>query len=207
MMENTPPLGADFLWRVRRTSGEAGVGEGDRGVKCRPAMFDWTAAENLLFHISTRQVAQFLAGPDKDDVYGFGFFCDALTGVCFVANTEPFHLASLRDFESRFGPTEPEIFRWEIGNWKYPAGLFPSSNPEQREFDDGWRENRKTLAAIAENATQTMLEKVCVNVLRRLTQDGAFSAAPGIKGFMVPSPDDPREVVMAKKKLLDTLIG
>jgi hypothetical protein len=92
-------------------------------------MFGWAAARERLHGISKKQVVQFFKGPDKGDVYGVGFFCDAYDGwVYLVANTEQYYHSSLRGLEARFGQTDPEVFRWDIGNWKYPGGLFPSSS-------------------------------------------------------------------------------
>src|SRR4051794_17933656 len=112
-------------------------------------MFDWVAARETLYRISKKQVGQFLNGPDKSDVYGFGFYCDAYNGTVYVvANTEEYHVHSYGDFQARFGPAAPEVFRWDIGNWKYPGGLFPSSSAEQHDFDEAWKEYQESLSQI-----------------------------------------------------------
>jgi hypothetical protein len=161
-------------------------------------MFDWASAGDRLYRISKKQVVQFLNGPDKGDVYGFGFFCDAYDGTVYlVANTEQHHLSSLRDFEARFGPTDPEIFRWDIGNWKYPGGLFPSSSTEQHEFDEAWKVYQELLSQIGNDDKQGMLEDICMAVLRRLIHEGAFSTAPGLKGFAILGSDDRQVPVRA----------
>ncbi len=170
-------------------------------------MFDWAAAEDRLHRISKKQVVHFLNGAEQDNVYGFGFFCDGYDGtVLLVANTEQYHLSSLRDFEARFGPTDPEVFRWDIGNWKYPAGLFPSSSAEQNEFEDAWKEYREPLSQIDNDDKQGMLEDVCFKVLRRLIQGRAFSDTPSVRGIMILGPLALEESVLEKKKRLNSLL-
>jgi Domain of unknown function (DUF4303) len=170
-------------------------------------MFDWPAAVDRLHRISKEQVVRFLAGPDKDDVYGAGLFCDAYDGsVYLVANTERYYRTSLRDFKARFGQTDPEVFRWDIGNWKYPGGLFPSSSAEQQAFDTAWEEYREPLSQIESDDKQGMLEDACVEVLMRLFKEGAFSTAPRLKGLMVLGPVVGQEDVLEKKKRLDSLL-
>ncbi|HEX3314693.1 MAG TPA: hypothetical protein VHR72_07355 [Gemmataceae bacterium] len=167
-------------------------------------MFDWEGAGETLRRISTKQVGLFLNGPDKSDVYGFGFFCDAYEGCIYlVANTELFHQNSLRHFQSVYGQTDPELFRWNTGNWKYPGGLFPSSSAEQREFDAGWESSRQTLSAIESEGAQGMLEELCSGVLTKMFADGAFSTIPGLSGLTVLGHDDRDEDILEKKKRLD----
>jgi hypothetical protein len=170
-------------------------------------MFDWAAAEDGLHRISKKQVVHFLNGAEQDNVYGFGFFCDGYDGtVLLVANTEQYHLSSLRDFEARFGPTDPEVFRWDIGNWKYPAGLFPSSSVEQRGFDTAWNEYREPLSEIENDKKQEMLEDLCSGVLMRLFNEGVFSTDSSLMGFTVLGPDDGQEIVLEKKKRFNGLL-
>jgi hypothetical protein len=145
-------------------------------------MLDWAAAVDRLQRICKEQVVRFLAGQDSNDVYGVGLFCDAYDGSVYLgANTEQHHKSSLRDFEARFGQTDPEVFRWDIGNWKYPGGLFPSSSAEQRTFDGAWQEYREHLSQIENGSKQRMLEAACVDVLRRLFKEGVFFTAPGLR--------------------------
>lgn len=170
-------------------------------------MFDWAAVEDGLHRISKKQVGQFLNRAEQDDVYGFGFFCDGYDrAVLLVANTEQYHQNSLRDFEARFGPTDPEVFRWDIGNWKYPAGLFPSSSVEQREFDTAWNEYQEPLSEIENDKKQEILEDLCSGVLMKLFNEGAFSTASSLMCFTVLSPDDGQEIVLEKKKRFDGLL-
>jgi len=170
-------------------------------------MFDWVPAVERLHRISKEQVERFLAGPDKDDVYGMGFFCDAYDGtVCLVANTEHYHRTRLRDFEAGFGPTDPEVFRWDIGNWKYPGGLFPSSSAEQQSFNLAWEEYRAPLCQIESDAQQGVLEDACIEVLIRLFKEGTFSIAPRLNGFAVLGPYAGREDVLENKIRLDSLL-
>jgi hypothetical protein len=170
-------------------------------------MSDWAAAEDGLHRISKKQVVQFLNGAEQDNVYGFGFFCDGYDGtVLLVANTEQYHLSSLCDFEARFGPTDPEVFRWDIGNWKYPAGLFPSSSVEQNEFEDAWKESQEPLSQIDNDDKQEILEDVCFKVLERLIQGRAFSDTTSVKGVMILGPLALQGSVLEKKKRLDSLL-
>jgi len=168
-------------------------------------MFDWTAAAETLYSISKKQIAQFLRGSEKSDVYGFGFFCDPDGFVYLVANTEHYHMSSLRQYQARFGPTAPEVFRWDIGNWKYPGGLFPSSSAEQEAFDHAWQEYQQQLMQMDNERKQEMLEDVCSEVLARLVQEGSLSGIPSLKGFTIQGPDDPQETVLEKKKRFDNV--
>jgi hypothetical protein len=141
-------------------------------------MFDWAVATDTLYRLSKTQIGKFFNGPEVEDVYGVGFFCDAYSGsVYLVANTEQSHQSTLCDFQARFGPTDPEVFKWDIGNWKYPGGLFPSSASEQVEFDTGWEEYREPLSKLEDEKKQDKIEKVCINVLSILFKEGAFSTA------------------------------
>jgi Uncharacterised protein family UPF0047 len=165
-------------------------------------MFDWAAAEDRLHCIAKKHVGQFLNGAEQSDVYGFGFFCDAYNGTALlVANTEQYYLSSLRDFEARFGPANAEVFKWDIGNWEYPAGLFPSSSAEQDEFEDAWKkEYQEPLSQIENDDKQSMLEEVCFKVLRRLIQARVFSAVPSVKGVTILGPTALKENVLEKRR-------
>ena len=169
-------------------------------------MFDRTAAEECLHRISQPQIIRFLSGPDRGDVYGFGFFCDAHDGTVYlVANTERNHLNSLREFEERYGPTDPAVFQWDIGNWEYPGGLFPSSSAEQHQFEEAWREFQEPLSQMQDGQSQGLLEEVCAVVLKRLLHEGTFSTALGLKGFTVLGFDDAQGSVLEKKKRFDSI--
>ncbi len=167
-------------------------------------MFHWTAAADKLCRISTFQIHKFLKGPDVHDLYGIGYFCNACDGsVHLVANTEIYHQNSLRDFQTRFGPTDSEVFRWDIGNWKYPGGLFPSSSPEQVEFDSGWEAVRESLTQMKDDKKQDKLEDFCESVLSIIFKERAVSTIPTLKGFIVLGPDDRQQDVVDKVRLLD----
>ena len=169
-------------------------------------MFDWAAAANCLHRVAKTQVGRFLDCPEVAGVYGVGFFCDAYDGsVYLVANTEEYHQSHLREFQARFGPTDPEVFRWDIGNWKHPGGLFPSSAAAQVEFDAAWEEYRGPLSGMEDDKKQAKIEEVCGAVLALLLKEGAFSTASGLKGFTVLGPDDRHEGVLGKRLLLDRL--
>ncbi|MBP3956059.1 DUF4303 domain-containing protein [Gemmata sp. G18] len=170
-------------------------------------MFDRVAAEDRLYCISKKQIAQFLNGVEQDNVYGFGFFCDGYDGtVLLVANTEQYHLSNFLEYEARFGATDSEFFRWDVGNWKYPAGLFSSSSTEQSEFEDAWKEHREPLSQTENEAKQEILEDICFKVLKRLVQERTFSGIPGVKGVTVLGPLALQESVLEKKKSLDRLL-
>ncbi len=46
-----------------------------------------------------------------------------------VANGHRYFASSLRDYTERWGSTDDEEFRWNIGNWEHPGGL--ASSEEQ----------------------------------------------------------------------------
>ena len=169
-------------------------------------MFDRVAAEDGLFRTSKRQIDRFLAEGEQDGLYGFGFFCDAFDEtVLLVANTEQFHLTSIRSFEAEFGPTDPEIFRWDIGNWKYPAGLFPPVTAEQNLFEVLRKESLEPLSEVDGDDKQGMLEEICFNVLRRLIRGRTFSPVSTLRGVTVLGPTLLLENVLDRKKRLDSL--
>ena len=167
-------------------------------------MLDWSAARETLHKISKKHLHQFFVEQAAEEVYGFGFFCDAFQGsVYLVANSLGFHQRKLKDFISQFGPTDEQTFKWEIGNWQFPGGLFRSSSPEQIEFDSAWNPVRQSLEQMDGNGKQDVLEEVCIGVLERLIQEDTFSPAVDVQGFIVLGPDDRSEVVMVKKHRLD----
>ena len=162
-------------------------------------MFDWAAAEELLYTISKEHVTDFLDGPIKDQVYGVGVFCDAFAGdVYVVADT----IENKAGCSGNFTDIE-EQDKWDIGLWKYPGGLFPSNSIEQSAFDNAWGGHREQIAELEGDEKQALLEEVCFRVLRRLILDGVFSPAPNIEGFNILGPDDPQSVVLEKKRHLD----
>ena len=163
-------------------------------------MFDWAAAEELLYKISKEHVTKFLDGPVKDRVYGLGFFCDAFAGdVYVVADT----IENKAGCSGNFTDIE-EQDKWDIGLWKYPGGLFPPVlDGEQWEFDNAWQQYRERIAEIEGDEKQVLLEETCFRVLRRLILDGVFSTAPNVEGFNILGPDDPQSAVLEKKTRLD----
>lgn len=182
---------------IVRVSHRQELSGSDPGV----TMFDWETATHVLHHISKNQVVRFLGGSDEDDIYGFGFFCDASTGVIYLtANTEQYHETGFSEFEKRYGPTDKEVYRWDIGNWKYPGGLFTSSSPEQLDFDRTWRQYQEALSQLEDESKQLFLEEVCLKVLERLVDEGVFSREPALQGFMILGPNDQGEALLAKKR-------
>ena len=168
--------------------------------------FDWTEAEEALYRISKDQFTGFLRRADTGDVYGLGFFCDPIEGVMPVANTRSFHDAGFRQYVEQGGTTDEETFRWDIGNWEFPAGL-AASTEEQIGFDAQWERIWGRLGKPADDRTSGLLEDLCIRVLRRLTGEGVFSEARNIEGFIVLGPDDRGEDVLKKKSMLDDLLG
>jgi hypothetical protein len=169
-------------------------------------MFDWEAAEQVLYAISKAQLTRFLGHVDCDDLYGLGYFCDPIEGVMLVANTRTSHDAGLLEFIGRFGPTDEETYRWDIGNWEYPAGLEVSSAEEQMEFDSAWQGLGRPITSAGDELDQERLEGLCIRVLTRLREDGAFSAARNLEGFVVLGPDDSDGDVLVKKRRLDQVL-
>jgi hypothetical protein len=169
-------------------------------------MFDWEAAEHVLYTISKLQVMRFLGHADCDDLYGLGYFCDPIEGVMLVANTRSSHDAGLREFIERFGPTDEETYRWDIGNWEYPGGLAVSSTEEQMEFDAAWEALGRPTSGAGDKPDQERLEGLCIRVLMRLRDDGVFSAARDLEGFVVLGPDDSDGDVLVKKRRLDEVL-
>ncbi len=162
-------------------------------------MFDWNIMTNTLYQISKDQMAQFLKGPDKEDLYGAGYYCDANEGVIYlVANTEGYYKKNIQEFEKQFGVTDKEVFRWDIGNWKYPGGLFPSSSPEQIRFEKGWEKYQEAISYLEEEEKQVLLEKACIKVLERLVQEEKLP----LQGVTVLGPDDQGRKVLGKRRLL-----
>jgi hypothetical protein len=167
--------------------------------------FDWADAEEALYRISKDQFTGFLRRTDRGDLYGLGFFCDPIEGVMPVANSRSFHDASFRQYVERGGTTDEGTFKWDIGNWEYPAGL-ASSTEEQMEFNARWEGFRGLLSQSDDDRTQEMLEDHCIRVLRRLCDEGVFSDARDIEGLIVLGPDDRAEDVLAKKGRLDGIL-
>lgn len=170
-------------------------------------MFDWKAAEEVLDVISKEQLVRFLDGVDCDDIYGLGYFCDLLEGVMLVANGRRSFAESLGECGWRSGSTDYEVFRWDIGNWEYPAGVALSSTEEQIQFDEAWENLGSPRSGDDDDRDQKRLEELCIKVLRRLIDDNAFAAADHLEGFMILGPDDLPEDVLSKKKRLDALLN
>jgi hypothetical protein len=169
-------------------------------------MFDWEAAEEVLYAISKEQVVRFLGGVNCDDLYGLGYFCDPIEGVMLAANTRRHLAASLREYAERFGPADEESFRWDIGNWEYPAGLAFSAE-EQMEFDAAWERLGRPISVSEDDRDQEPLEELCIRVLGRLCGEGVFSAARQLEGFVVLGSDDSPEDVLVKKRHLDNVLN
>lgn len=169
-------------------------------------MFDWEAAEEVLYAISKEQVARFLGRGDCGDLYGIGFFCDPIEGVMLVANTRRYLSASLREYVEQIDATDEETLRWDIGNWEFPAGLALSTE-EQMEFDAAWERLGRPHEEHDEDRDQVALEELCARVLRRLCDEKVFSDAHSLEGLVVLGPDDPPGDVLVKKRRLDSILN
>lgn len=165
---------------------------------------DWAAAAEALFELSRSQVARFLGAAPKGRIYGFGFFCDSYAGIVYlVANTSEYHCRSLHDYTAKFGPIEEELFKWDIGNWQYPGGLFPSASPDQREFDSEWEKHGQLIAGLHDDSAQPRLEEICAAVLDRLVCAGAFEEIPNLEATIVCGLYDRGMALLAKKKAVE----
>jgi hypothetical protein len=130
--------------------------------------------------------------------YGFGFFCDASNGLVYlVANSEEFHQESFNNMLSLMNTANEDQFKWDIGNWQFPAGLFPSASAEQRQFERGWVEIRNKSPEL----TQKDLEKCCKAVLMKL-HGISDSPLAGIEGLIVLGPDDSNNDIVTKRVLV-----
>lgn len=169
---------------------------------------DWAAAEEVLHRISLGQVACFFDRHPAERVYGLGYFADAFAGgVYLVANTEEFHARNLAGDPAGAGSTEREEARWDIGNWQFPGGLFPSASPEQQEFDRAWADIAgRQMEGGQEGDLQEHLEALCVRVLGRLVRDGAAAGMRELEGLVVAGPHDSGQDVLEKKKVIDPLL-
>jgi hypothetical protein len=149
---------------------------------------DWL--KKRLLSLSKEQLLMFWEKTGSD-VYGVGFFCDAVNGVVFlVANTRKYHNES---FATSGIPVEREsLFRWDIGNWEWPGGLFPSSSSEQLSFDESWAK-----AIIGVTLTQQCLEEICKAVLIEL-HDMPGSPLTGVEGMIVLGPEDNDQTILQK---------
>jgi hypothetical protein len=166
-----------------------------------PDIFSWKAAEEKLYDLSKNQILQYEEESDKDDVYGFGFFCDAFDGIVYlVANITQFHLYEYHRHQESVGRSDPEVFKWYPGNWDLPGGLFPSNSVQQHEFDRAWQEYGQKLSLLegGEDERQVALEELCLNVLKRLIHDGAFSAFSNLEGVTIIGPFDSPEMGLKK---------
>jgi hypothetical protein len=170
-------------------------------------MFDWDHAEEVLYAISKDHLTRFLGQQGRDDIYGLGFFCDLIEGVMLVANTRACHDSSFQESKNWSEKPNEALFRWDIGNWEYPAGLFPSDSEEQAEFDRVWKEVGVPVAYSDEDErTQRLLEALCGKVFKRLAEAGVLTPARGLEGLVVLGPDDEDKAILTKKKRLDPIL-
>jgi hypothetical protein len=167
---------------------------------------DWARAAGVLYDISLGQVTRFLEVVPAEEVYGLGYFCDAFAGVVYLVGSTSTHDRHHRRGIDRLSPADDELLKWDIGNWQYPGGLFPSASPEQREFDTAWSTFGRPLSERPDDLDQQRLEEMCVQVLSRLVLHGAFARARRLEGFVVAGPDDTGRVILEKKRRLDLLL-
>ena len=166
-------------------------------------MIDWEAAEAVLLRAAREQLADFLDEFDRDDLYGLGFFASSYEGVALVAAGRRAMDEQLRSYRAQFGPPDDEFaFRWDIGNWQFPAGL----EYGQQEFDAAWAEFAEALKDDCDDANEPLLIGLCERVLARLAAEGTFATVPDLEGLIVLGPDDPSEVVPDRKRRLDPIV-
>ena len=104
----------------------------------------------------TRQLNQFLA-TNVPDCYAVGFFCDAFSGSVLLARIRRNFTA--KTFDPFRGIINEERFRWEMGNWKYLAGLFPSSSPEQKAYEKAWADIRSRIRVVSQESLSGCVTK------------------------------------------------
>jgi len=152
---------------------------------------NWTAAENTLHDLTRDQFARFLVGPVCEQIYAVGFFFDPASGDVFpTANTVDQHLQTYRQQIADNGPTDEQLLLWDTGLWAYPVGLFPKNDGEFQNFDRLWGPHRDAIAATDDPALAVKFRRLCVEVLRRILQDGGFASTKNLFGYTVQSPDD-----------------
>jgi hypothetical protein len=158
--------------------------------------FDWGTAKSTLLRISALEIAEFLRSDRFDGVYGFGYFCHNSYGsVLLTANTTDHHEQSYHDFVSKFGRYDKDHFKWDIGNWKYPAGIGQGPGQQSDQYQRGWRPFAGAIdAAMASEASPGLeLRGFCIAVLRQLLHDGVFQKRTQSLGFTVMDVDDREE--------------
>lgn len=173
-------------------------------------MIDWEAAEDALVTIARNQILAFQDEVDCSDLYGLGFFADLLEGLQLVANFRDHHESNLLAYQAEWGPTDADVYRWEIGNWQYPAGL----DVDNETFDAVWEPFREPLMeAVTAAESQAFedrcvehLENLCIRVLDRLESESVFAGLAALEGLTVLGHDDPAEVIIPKKQRLDWIL-
>ena len=168
---------------------------------------DWNSFEQTLFDAAKRHLATFLVAPEVQDIYGVGFFCDAVPPGCIrlVANTRSYHTKAFGEYAARFGTCNEDVFRWDTGNWKCPAGLFPSATANQQAFDDTLSPFLSVFAVESDEA-QAELEQMCGRTLKRLYEDGVLLLAKQLEGLTVNGPYGDSETQLGKKRSFDYLL-
>ena len=176
---------------------------------------DWAAATDALVRAGRDQFSRFLAGPVADQVYAVGFFADALVGdVLPVANTMDQHTREFAAHRAAGGDVDQPTFLWDSGNWEFPAGLDPvGAEPVARAGAD-WEPLRAAVEAAAAAADEDGLavlslglRRACVEALRRLAADGVFAPAANLMGYVVQSPDDLPDELVANQERVTAAVG
>ena len=173
--------------------------------------FDWQAARSALLQVSALEISDFLQSDRAVGVYGIGYFCHNSYGnVLLVANTDEYHDKSYREFVQRWGPYEEDHYRWEIGNWCFPAGI-ASKGPGQvsEQYSSGWAPYEKVIdgAMGDDDSPGLRLRDFCVETLRQLIRDGVFQDSIPHLGFTVMDVDDPDERGFLTKLEFDRFLG
>jgi hypothetical protein len=176
------------------------------------SQFPWHDAKQTLLRISQSEIQSFLQTARSRNIYGIGYFCHNSYGdVLLVANTTDYHKDSFRRYVERFGPCDEDDFRWDIGNWQYPAGI--ATGPGQQSFDyqSSWEPFRRAIDQTTTDETVdhrgALLRNLCLDVLQSLITKGIFDRYLPNLGFTVMDVDDPGTAGLETKKSFDSFVS
>ena len=170
--------------------------------------FPWHDAKQTLLRISRAELQSFFQSDRSQDVYGVGFFCHNSYGdVLLVANTADYHRASFQGYVEQFGICNEIEYKWNIGNWQYPAGIAAGPNQQSPEYSRSWAPYQKiidemTMSEAVDHAGD-QLRNLCCEVLQSLISEGLFDARLPHLGFTVMDVDDPDSVGPETMKRFD----
>ena len=174
--------------------------------------FPWHDAKQTLLRISQPEIRTFLQSDRSRGLYGIGYFCHNSYGdVLIVANTTDFHRDSFRGYVEEFGPCHEDEFKWDIGNWQYPAGIANGPGQQSPDYQSSWEPFRKTIDQPTVNGAVdhpgAQLRNLCCDVLQSLITKGIFDAYLPNLGFTVMDVDDPGTAGPATKMDFDSFVS